>query len=583
MSFTLHGIPVSKGIAIGRAYLISADAIEVDHYLVDEENINAEIERFSDAHQSVLDELTNLRKNSTDETPDEIDAIIHVHILLLRDAALSDAVVEIIRERHYNAEWALTHQVTLLLKHFDEIEDEYLRERRADIRQVAQRLLKALAGLPTASKIIAEKQIDHTMIVVADDIAPADMLQFRQQRFGGFITALGGKTSHTAIVARSLVIPATVGVSQACKLLRDDDLIIIDGDSGVVIVNPSAQIHEEYKCRQSEGQLAERKLNRLKSIPTQTLDGYPITLLANIELPEDAQAAHVVGADGIGLFRTEFLFMNKEKLPDENEQLQAYMQVISSMSGRCVTIRTIDVGADKTINSNHDITNSHADSNPALGLRAVRWCLSEPQMFLTQLRAILRASAHGHVRILIPMMVHATEIDQTIHLIELAKQQCSAAGWAFDQQIKIGAMIEVPAAALALPLFINRLDFLSIGTNDLIQYTLAIDRADHAVAHLYDPMHPAILHLIAHIITQANAVQKPVALCGEMAGDPNFTRLLLGLGLTEFSVHASQLLVIKREIIGANRKQLETLTKRLLNSFEPNAIQSVLASLQVAK
>jgi len=494
---------------------------------------------------------------------------------------LVQETIDLIRTRRYNVEWALTEQLERLSRHFDDIEDEYLRERKADIEQVVERVLKALAGASTALNGV-HGACDE-MIVVAHDIAPADMMQFKTQTFQGFVTDLGGRTSHTAIVARSLGIPAAVGVQHASALIRQDDLIIVDGDHGIVIVDPAPIVLEEYSYRQSEKALEQRKLQRLKFSPTQTLCGTRIELCANIELPDDARAAVDSGATGVGLFRTEFLFMNhKDRLPEEEEQFAAYRRAAELMNGLPVTIRTIDVGADKPLDSMGGGDGYETAANPALGLRAIRWSLSEPQMFLTQLRAILRASVFGTVKILIPMLAHAQEIDQTLDLIREAKRQLDDAGIAYDPNIQVGAMIEIPAAAIALPLFLKRLDFLSIGTNDLIQYTLAIDRADNAVAHLYDPLHPAVLHLIAFTLREAKRAGVPVSVCGEMAGDPALTRLLLGMGLTEFSMHPSQILVVKQEVLRSHLKTLEKPVADVLASFEPEEVQAALKLVALA-
>ncbi|MDR9292153.1 Phosphoenolpyruvate-protein phosphotransferase [Burkholderia multivorans] len=503
MSFTLHGIPVSRGIAIGRAYLIAPAALDVAHYLIEANRIDAEVERFRTALDAVHRELEALRADLTDDTPSEVGAFIDVHAMILGDAMLVQETIDLIRTRRYNVEWALTEQLDLLTRHFDDIEDEYLRERKADIEQVVERVLKALAGAPSAAQALDGAAANGTseMIVVAHDIAPADMMQFKTQSFQAFVTDLGGRTSHTAIVARSLGIPAAVGVQHASALIRQDDLIIVDGDQGIVIVDPAPIVLEEYSYRQSEKLLEQRKLQRLKFSPTQTLCGTPIALYANIELPDDAKAAVDAGAVGVGLFRSEFLFMHQKEMPEEEEQFAAYKRAVEWMKGMPVTIRTIDVGADKPLEALDE--GYETAPNPALGLRAIRWSLSEPQMFLTQLRAILRASAFGQVKILIPMLAHAQEIDQTLDLIREAKRQLDDAGLAYDPNVRVGAMIEIPAAAIALPLFLKRFDFLSIGTNDLIQYTLAIDRADNAVAHLYDPLHPAVLHLIAYTLREA--------------------------------------------------------------------------------
>ncbi|MGF6769356.1 phosphotransferase system enzyme I (PtsI) [Paraburkholderia sp. GAS199] len=576
MSFTLHGIPVSRGIAIGRAYLIAPAALDVDHYLIEPAQIESEVERFRAAQQHVHQELDALRADLAADAPSEMGAFINVHSMILNDAMLVQETIDLIRTRRYNVEWALTEQLERLSRHFDDIEDEYLRERKADIEQVVERVLKALAGASVGLGDGVHGTCDE-MIVVAHDIAPADMMQFKTQTFQGFVTDLGGRTSHTAIVARSLGIPAAVGVQHASALIRQDDLIIVDGDHGIVIVDPAPIVLEEYSYRQSEKALEQRKLQRLKFSPTQTLCGTRIELCANIELPDDARAALDSGATGVGLFRTEFLFMNhKDRLPEEDEQFGAYRRAVELMNGLPVTIRTIDVGADKPLDSMGGGDGYETAANPALGLRAIRWSLSEPQMFLTQLRAILRASAFGTVKILIPMLAHAQEIDQTLDLIREAKRQLDDAGMAYDPNVQVGAMIEIPAAAIALPLFLKRLDFLSIGTNDLIQYTLAIDRADNAVAHLYDPLHPAVLHLIAFTLREAKRAGVPVSVCGEMAGDPALTRLLLGMGLTEFSMHPSQLLVVKQEVLRSHLKTLEKPVADVLASFEPEEVQAAL-------
>ncbi len=579
MPFTLHGIPVSRGIAIGRAYLIAPAALDVDHYLVELAQIDDEIERFRAALKLVEQELDTLRADLAADAPSEMGAFISVHLMILNDVMLVQETIDLIRTRRFNVEWALTEQLERLSKHFDDVEDEYLRERKADIEQVVERVLKALAG---ASPPALHGSCDE-MIVVAHDIAPADMLQFKGQTFQGFVTDLGGRTSHTAIVARSLGIPAAVGVQQASALIRQDDLIIVDGDHGVVIVDPAPIVLEEYTYRQSEMALERRKLQRLKFSPTQTLCGAKIQLYANIELPEDAQAALDSGATGVGLFRTEFLFMNhKHHLPEEDEQFEAYKRAAQLMNGLPVTIRTIDVGADKPLDSMGGGDGYETAANPALGLRAIRWSLSEPQMFLTQLRAILRASALGTIKILIPMLAHAQQIDQTLDLIREAKRQLDDAGLAYDPNVQVGAMIEIPAAALALPMFLRRLDFLSIGTNDLIQYTLAIDRADNAVADLYDPLHPAVLQLISHTLREAKRAGVPVSVCGEMAGDPQLTRLLLGMGLTEFSMHPSQLLVVKQEILRSQLKALEKPVADVLAAYEPEELEAALGRLVLA-
>ena len=560
--------------------MLARAALDVSHYLVDEDKLDAEVERLRSARATVRTELIALKGDLPADAPEEMGAFLDVHAMILDDALLSQVPETLIHTRRYNAEWALTTQLEELIRQFGEIEDEYLRERKADIEQVVERILKVLAGAPTLAPapVAVGCDPDAGMIVVAHDIAPADMLQFRGQTFAGFVTDLGGRTSHTAIVARSLDIPAAVGVHNASTLIRQDDVIIIDGDNGIVIVDPSPAILEEYRHRRSESELQKKRLERLRHTPTVTLDGTQIDLLANIEMPEDSATAVKAGAVGVGLFRSEFLFMGRRgALPDEEEQFLAYRTAIESMKGLPVTIRTIDIGADKPLDIRDD--QFETAPNPALGLRAIRWSLSEPAMFLTQLRALLRASAFGPVKILVPMLAHAREIDQTLELLERAKASLDEEGVAYDPTIKVGAMIEIPAAVLILPVFLRRMDFLSIGTNDLIQYTLAIDRADNAVAHLYDPLHPAVLQLIARTIREGHQAGKPVSVCGEMAGDATMTRLLLGMGLTEFSMHPSQLLRVKQEILRSDRPRLMREVDRLLQSCEPTEIQDALGAL----
>ena len=580
MTFALHGIPVSKGIAIGKAVLISRAALEVSHYLVEPGKEEAEAKKLLDAFDQVRLELDQLRQGLPKDAPQEMAAFLDVHGMILGDPALAEKPLKLIRTQRLNAAWALTTELNDLLEQFAEIEDPYLKERANDIRQVAERVIKAINSQKDTpeTEFLPSSDVGVESIIVAHDIAPHDMLRFKDHAFTGFVTDLGGKTSHTAIVARSMEIPAVVGVRHASEMIRHGDWLILDGEQGVVVVAPDEQLLADYRKLQSQVAKDARKLQQLKHAKTETLDRVDIELFANIELPEDAVQAVKLGAVGVGLFRSEFLFMDrKQALPDEEQQYQEYRRVVDLMHGLPVNIRTIDVGADKALGiGSADV--SQTGTSP-LGLRAIRWSLTEPEIFLTQLRAILRASAHGQARIMIPMLAHAKEIDETFRLIEKAKQQLLQRGQSFNPNIQVGAMIEVPAAALVLPLFIDRFDFLSIGTNDLIQYTLAIDRADHAVAHLYDPLHPAILNLIANIIDQAKRAGVPIAVCGEMAGDPNLTKLLLAMGLTDFSMHFSQLLLVKREILQANAGILKTRFPRVLKAYEPEAQAKALERL----
>ena len=576
MSFQLFGLPVSRGVAIGRAVLVASSRVDVAHYYISVDRVESEIARLRGARDAVARELSTLQRDLPSEAPAELSALLDVHLMLLHDETLTGATKLWIRDRHYNAEWALSAQLEVLARQFDEMEDEYLRERKADLEQVVERLLRAMARGPADSFAPApgvqarDFAGEDPLVLVANDIAPADMLQFKRSVFTGFVTDVGGKTSHTAIVARSMDIPAVVGAREASRIIRQDDWIVIDGDAGIVIVDPSSIVLEEYRFRQRQSDLSRERLTRLRHTPAVTLDAERVELLANIELPSDAVAALEAGAVGIGLFRSEFLFMNRGgSLPGEDEQFEAYRTAVQAMKGLPVTIRTVDIGADKPLDrmSANELRHEHA-LNPALGLRAIRWSLSEPGMFRQQLRAILRASAYGKVRLLIPMVAHLSEVRLTLEALARARLQLTEAGKAFTN-VEVGAMIEVPAAALVLPSFLRHFDFVSIGTNDLIQYTLAIDRADEAVAHLYDPWHPAVLRLLSQTITQARAAGKSVCICGEMAGDPAFTELLLAMGLRSFSMHPSQIASIKQTVLRTDVLRWAAKIERVLESDDP--------------
>ncbi len=579
MTFSIHGLAVSRGIAIGRAVLVASSRADVAHYFIEPDKVREEVRRVRKARDAVVDEITRVQRELPKDAPPELAALLDVHLMLLQDEQLSSGVKHWIEERHYNAEWAVTTQYEAFARQFDEMEDPYLRERKADLEQVTERLLRYLKGAgspvqpPVAPRraqqdLLLGDSLDVPLVLIAHDMSPADMLQFKQSLFAGFATDVGGRTSHTAIVARSMDIPAVVGARSASQLIKQDDWVIIDGDAGVLIVDPSPIILAEYGFKQRQGELERERLNRLRHTPAVTLDGQKVELLANIELPEDTAGAVAAGAVGVGLFRSEFLFMGRGgELPDEEEQYLAYVRAIDGMHGLPVTIRTVDIGSDKPLERS---TRQETHLNPALGLRAIRWSLADPPMFLTQLRAILRAAAHGPVHLLVPMLGHAREIRQTLSLIDHARAQLDNRGLAHGP-VKLGAMIEVPAAALMLDVFLRHFDFLSIGTNDLIQYTLAIDRADEAVAHLYDPCHPAVLKLVADTIAQCRAQGKPVSVCGEMAGDVGMTRLLLGLGLRSFSMHPTQILAVKQQVLRADAGKLEAWAQQVVRSDDPAA------------
>ena len=574
MTFAIHGLPVSQGIAIGYVHLISHALLEVNHYHVAPRHLPDELNRLADAVASVQGELLGLKAAATSgQSHSEVGAFVDLQLMMLADPLLIDTARNLIETRRCNAEWALVQQMEHLVEQFRQIEDPYLRERQADVVQVVERLVKVLLGHP--GHLPPRRRDGLGTIVVAHDLSPADTIGFRDHNIAGFVTDVGGPTSHTAIVARSLKIPAVVGLHHVRDLLEADELVIVDGTRGVIIVDPDDSIVEEYRLRRSELEIERSKLNRLRDTHATTLDGETISLLANIEGPKDLPSVKAANADGIGLYRTEFLFIGRDTLPDEEEQYEAYRTVVKALSGKTVTIRTFDVGADKALSG----MNPRTEPNPALGLRAVRYSLAEPKMFMTQLRALLRASAHGKLQIMIPMLAHAQEIDQCLALIEKAKAELRAEKIKFDEGMQVGGMIEIPAAALSLGMFIRRLAFLSVGTNDLIQYTLAIDRSDEAVVHLYDPLHPAVLKLISGTIAAGARVGVPVSVCGEMAGDPDYTLLLLGMGLRSFSMHPGNILEIKQQILRADLGELAPKVQRILKMDEPARVRDAVERL----
>jgi phosphotransferase system enzyme I (PtsI) len=577
MSIQVFGTPVSRGVAIGRAVLVASSRVDVAHYFVGADRIEPEIERLRNARNAVAAELDALKNELPPEAPHELAALLEVHLMLLHDESLIGATKAWIADRHYNAEWALSAQLEVLARQFDDMEDAYLRERKVDVEQVVERLLRELrisatgpaALAPAVAQVASDFGGEDPLVLVANDVAPADMMQFKRSVFTGFVTDVGGRTSHTAIVARSMDIPAVVGAREASRLIRQDDWVVIDGDAGVVIVDPSPIVLDEYRFRQRQSELERARLDRLRHTPAITLDGQAVELLANIELPGDAAGALAAGAVGVGLFRSEFLFMNRGgSLPGEEEQFEAYRDAVVALQGLPVTIRTVDVGADKPLERSAPDHRYDHGLNPALGLRAIRWSLAEPGMFRQQLRAILRASAYGKVRILIPMVAHLSEVRMIFEALARARQQLDDAGRAYSQ-VEVGAMVEVPAAAVMIDRFLQHFDFVSVGTNDLIQYTLAIDRADEAVAHLYDPWHPAVLQLLHHTISRAHARGRSVSVCGEMAGDADFTELLLAMGLRSFSMHPARIASIKQRVLRADTRVLSAHLPRVLEADHP--------------
>ena len=566
VAFSLHGMPIGAGVAIGRALVLQPHGHDVPRYRIDLHAIDAECARLSDAFDAVQRELSALAAELPLAAPAEARALLDVHALILCDPMLAEAAATTVREEQWNAEWALWTHAAQLSSQFEALDDEYLRERSRDVRQVVDRVLKVLAGGPREGPAHAGMAAAEPTVVIADDIAPADLLHWRAA--DAFCIDLGGATSHTAILARSFGKPAVIGLGAAREAVRSGDVVIVDGDSGTLIVSPDEAALALYRQRRQASAAAAAGLRRLLYVPTRTRDGVAVTLNANIELPAEAFIARDAGAEGIGLMRSEFLFLRRAELPTEDEQFEAYREVVLAMQGRPVTIRTVDVGADKALPGGA-LVSPLASANPALGRRAIRLCLAEPEFFLTQLRAILRVSTLGPVRLLLPLLSSADEVHQSMRLIERARAQLTEAKRAFDADLPVGGMIEVPAAAIVASWFARHLDFLSIGTNDLIQYTLAVDRTDDAVAALYDPMHPAVLRLIAGTIAAARRARIPVSVCGEMAGQPQLAPLLLGLGLREFSMDPSRLLPVKEAILAADAHGARSAALRAVRGFSP--------------
>jgi phosphotransferase system enzyme I (PtsI) len=559
MSLALTGIGISRGVAIGRAHIIVRGSIEVQESLLPEAQTEAEVSRFLDAVATAGTQLRAIRERIPKDTRVDITAFIDTHLLMLDDATLVNTPVDLIRRTLCNAEWALKQQRDALVEVFDQMDDPYLRTRRDDVDHVINRILRIL--LSTGQGDLHAEGGLHGAIVLADDLTPAETVLLQHQGISAFATEYGGPLSHTAILARSVQLPAVVGVHGMQRYLQDGDTLILDGLHGVLIADPDESLLAHYRQRQAQEARRRSELASLAQTPAVTLDRQPVRLMANIELPEDIEAVVRENTHGVGLYRTEFLFMNRRELPDEEEQYHRYLSVVEALNGKPLTIRTLDMGADKQVDGAGTL--GPCGGNPALGLRAIRLCLKDLGLFCPQLRAILRASAHGPVRMMIPMLSNTHELQQVLNLLAEAKQALQRQSLPFDPRLRVGGMIEVPAAALSAAAFARRLDFLSIGTNDLIQYTLAIDRVDDEVNYLYDPLHPAVLRLIKMVIDAGRGAGIPVAMCGEMAGDPRYTRLLLGMGLTEFSMHPSTLQEVKRVInqshIGALIPQVDAL------------------------
>lgn len=563
MTIALHGVGVSRGIAIGKVHIVKRDQLDIREYSIKQHLIDDEIKRFENAVTNARQQLRAIREHIPESTSADIEEFIDTHLLMLGDVALTEEPMRLIKELACNAEWALKLQRDALVTVFDEMDDAYLRTRKDDVDYVVNRIQRLLLNqTPLQHEKPDQKLAGY--IVMANDLTPADTVLMQHHGIAAFATESGGPTSHTAILARSLGIPAIVGLQNALRYIKEDDELILDGVRGIILVDPDRYALSDYRHLQKEEKRYYSKLGKLKNKPSITLDGISIDLQANIELPKDFKTVVEVGAQGVGLYRTEFLYMNRESPPDEEEHYAAYTKVIEVLNGLPLTIRTLDLGADKQVDGGRQ--SGPVINNPALGLRAIRLCLKEPALFRPQLRAIIRASVHGPVRIMIPMLSNIHEMQQVLQMIEDIKKELDVLAIPYDHELQIGGMIEVPAAAVCADIFAQQLDFLSIGTNDLIQYTMAIDRVNDEVNYLYDPLNPAVLRLIHTTIKAGKKETIPVAMCGEMAGETKYTRLLLGLGLRVFSVHPATLLEVKQIVIDSNIGDLEALAKKALKA-----------------
>lgn len=576
MSIVLHGVAAGRGIAIGHAHLVSRGATEVPQYDVLPEYIEAETARFEAAVKATRKELEKLRGAIPENAPTELGAFISLHLMLLTDVTLSREPVDIIEEQRINAEWALKQQSDKLAAQFDSIDDAYLRERKQDMLQVVQRIHNHLVGQSNELKVHHDAFEDT--ILIAYDLSPADTVLFKDQHIEAFVTDVGGATSHTAILGRSLDIPSVIGLGNARRLITENELVIVDGINGTLIIAPDDVVLAEYRCLEREYRSHKRELNKLKKTAATTADGIAIELAANIESAEDIKAMHNFGADGVGLFRSEFLYLNRDTMPSEDEQYEVYSNIVKKMKGKSITIRTVDLGVDKNPRWFGQNATPNGSLNPALGLTGIRLCLAEPVMFRTQMRAILRAAAHGPVRMMWPMITSVSEIRQCYAHLETAQKQLAERGEEYGE-VSVGCMIEIPSAALTVGSILKLVDFISIGTNDLIQYVLSVDRGDDSVSHLYQPGHPAVLKMIQHIIRTSNRMEKGVSVCGEMAGDPDFTRVLLGMGLRRFSMNPNNLLAVKNIVLQSDTEQLEHDIAKLLRNEDPEKSEKLIKAM----
>ncbi len=563
----LVGISASPGIAIGPVFTYSDGTDYVPRYRIDEQSINAELGRFHDAIKRAREEIESLQHQLRHQDDGSHTRFLDSHRLMLSDPEFTSNIEENLRSQLYNVEWVLYHETTAIADKLASLEDDYMRERSVDIHDVGRRVLSHLLY----RRKLSLSDLTDEVVLVCHDLLPSDAVSMNKRKVRGIAMNAGGKTSHTAIIARAFEIPAVLGVREVLEQSREAGQIIVDGTRGRVILDPDDATLERYRVEQNDYRAREVQLMRMNELPAETKDGKLIHLKANIELPEEVEAIFAHGADGIGLFRSEFLFLNapsprRHVLPDEEGQFKAYKQVLEAMQGKPVTIRTLDVGGDKIVPE----FEQHHEKNPLLGWRAIRYCLSKPDLFRTQLRALLRASVYGNLRIIFPMISGVEELSRAFAMLDEVADEMRRAGEAFSESIPVGIMIEIPSAALTSDILARRADFFSVGTNDLIQYTLAVDRGNERVSYLYEPFHPGLLRLLNMVVENAHRASIPVGMCGEMAGDPVATMLLVGLGFDELSMSAAGIPEVKEIIRSLQISEAEELLGTVMDmrSFE---------------